>query len=140
MPRIKVKPLEDIAKHYRDSAATAAARYKDSISQVEWQEAAIQGQSLYEEQMSRPEVLSRRETGVRKVTDSEFKRAMEEKGAKRIMSGIQAGVDKQREGYRVIREALDGLEIPERVADPDTNIENRLKPVVHAMRRAAGKE
>jgi len=135
-----VKPLEDIAKHYRESAATAASRYKDSISQVEWQEAAIQGQKLYVQQMTRSEVLARRESGVKKVSDTEFRSAMEKKGALRIMSGIQAGVDKQREGYRPIREALDGLEIPERVADPDANIENRLKPVVHAMRRAAGKE
>lgn len=139
MPRIKVKPLADISKHYRESSSTAASRYKDSIDQVEWQENAIDGQDLYEERMRDPEVLARRETGIRTVTDSEFKDAMRDKGASRIGPGILAGVDKQREGYRVIRDALDGMELPARVADPMANIDNRLKPVVKAQIEAAGK-
>ena len=137
---VKVKPLEEIKRNYVGSAGTAAARYAAAIPRITWQSEALAGQALYVTQMSNPSVLARRADGISDVSDSEFKAALSSKGAPRISAGISGAGDKMSSGYAPIRSAIEGVSLPARTADPDTNIENRVKPIVHAMRRAAGKE
>ena len=137
---VKVKPLTEIQKNYADSSGTAAARYKAAIPRITWQTEALDGQDLYVAQMSDPDVLARREDGINKVSDTEFRDAMLKKGAGVIGSRIKAAAPKMASGYAPIRSALEAVTLEARTADPDTNIDNRVKPIVHAMRRAAGKE
>jgi len=136
---VKVKPLAQIEKNYRDASGTAASRYKDSIPGITWQAEAVAGQELYEERMSDPSVLARRETGIAKVSDAEFKKALTEKGAAVIGARMRAAAPKMASGYAPIRSALEGLTLPARVADPMANIDARLKPVVQTMIDAAEK-
>ena len=137
---VRVKPLEEIKKNYVGSAATASVRYAAAIPRITWQSEALAGQDLYVAQMTNPSVLARRASGISEVSDSDFKDALTKKGAGRISGGISGAGDKMASGYAPIRSALESVTLPARVADPDTNIENRVKPIVHAMRRAAGKE
>jgi len=136
---VRVKPLEEIKRHYREAAGIAASRYRDAIPRIEWQGAALAGQALYEERMRDPNVLARRATKIREVSDSEFRAALETKGAPRIRAGIEAAVDKQAARYAPIRSALEALDLPPRTADFEENIRNRLVPVVRTMKEAAGK-
>ena len=137
---VKVKPLEEIKRNYVGSAGTAAARYRAAIPRITWQSEALDGQDLYVEQMSNPDVLARRASGIELVSDAAFKKAMTDKGAGRIGPGISGAGDKMASGYSPIRSALEGVTLPKRVADPYTNITNRVVPIVRAMREAAGKE
>lgn len=139
MPTIRVKPLSEIEANYKGSASEAQRRYVQAIPRMVWQENAIAGQDLYVSRMSDPAVLARREEKIREVSDSEFREAVQEKGANILASRMGAASSKMAQGYAPIRQALEGLSIPERTADPMANIDNRLKPVVDAMRRAAGK-
>mgnify|MGYP000167911972 CR=1 FL=1 len=141
MPRtIKVKPLETIKRNYAQAAPEAARRYREAADRISWQSRALEGQDLYEQRMSDPEVLRRRANGISKVSDSEFRQAVKEKGAPVLATRMQQAADKQARGYAPIRAALEGLEIPDKTADPYQNIDNILKKVVRAMRQAAGKE
>lgn len=141
MPRtIKVKPLATIKKNYEGSASEAARRYKEAIPGVSWHDRALEGQDLYETRMSDPAVLARRNTGIETVTDVDFRDAMTKKGAPVIASRMKDASDKQSRGYAPIRAAIDGMTIPDKTDDVDANIDNILKPIVHKMREAAGKE
>jgi len=139
-PRIiKVKPLEEISKHYREAAGTAASRYADAIPRIEWKDPALAGQDLYETQMKKDEILKRRKAGIEKVTDEEFRKILTDIGAKRIRTGIEYAVPKQAARYKPIRDALHGMEVPDKTDDWEENIDKILKPVVRKMKEAAGK-
>lgn len=141
MPRtIRVKPLEQIKKNYTGAASEAASRYKDSIARVVWQANAVAGHDLWVERMGDPDVQARHLSGIENSSDAAIKEGMTKKGAPVLATRMRDAADKQARGYQPIRAALDGMSIPDKVADVDSNIDNILKPVVHAMRRAAGKE
>jgi len=141
MPRtIKVKPLDEIRRHYEAAASTAATRYGEAADRVVWRERALATHDYWVQRIMDPEVHDARREGLAKVSDSEFREAMKTKGQPILASRIRAAAPKQAEGYRPIREALDGLEIPDKGPDPYENVDNILKPVIRAMRRAAGKE
>lgn len=139
MPNIRVKPLSEIEANYRGAASEAQRRYGQAIPRMVWQENAVAGQDLYESKMSDPAVLARREEKIREVSDAEFRKACTDKGASILGSRMSAAASKMSAGYAPIRSALEGLSIPDRTADPMANIDNRLKPVVDAMIKAAGK-
>lgn len=134
---VKVKPLATIEKNYKDSAGTAASRYKDSIPGITWQAAAIDGQDLYVAKMTDPEILARRAQEISEVSDTEFRNALMTKGAPVIGSRMALAAPKMAQGYAPIRNALLSLVLPARVADPMQNIDNRLKPVVTTMIEAS---
>jgi len=136
---VKVKPLAQIEKNYKDAAGTAASRYKDSIPGVVWQSEAIAGQAIYEAKMMDPAVLARRATEIAKVSDTEFRNALATKGAPVLASRMAAAAPKMSAGYAPIRSALEALTLPARTADPMANIDARLKPVVATMIAAAEK-
>jgi len=130
---VKVKSQSQIEANYRQAAGTAGSRYAQSIDQVSWQAEARAGQDLYVQQMQNPEVLARRESGISKVSDSEFKAAMRSKGAPVIAGRMTAAAGKMAQNFGPYRAALEGVALPARVADPMANIDNRLKPIVQAM-------
>lgn len=140
MPAIKMPSSEDIDKAYLDGAKRAPARYKKKVEQdTKWHDAAMGGQKKYEDKMSNPDVLKRRAQKLETVTQEEWKRRTLKLGPERIGKGMEANADKRKRNYEPVRAGLDGFEIPDSVADTDTNIDNRLKPVVHKMQEAAGK-
>jgi len=141
MPRrIKMPPLEEISRHYKDAAGRAAARYKDAAKYVEWREAAIRGHTRWVEEITKSEVQERHLKGVEKRDDAFFRKMMELKGAKVLRDRIILAVPQHKEGYSPIHSALDGLEIPDKGPDPYENVDNILKLVIKKMRVAAGKE
>lgn len=130
---VKVKPLDQIKRNYTGSASTAATRYREAAPSVSWQEDALEGQSLYEEQMRDPAVLARRSKNIAKVSDSEFRDALITKGAPVLASRMTAAADKQSSGFAPYKAALEAVDLPARTADPMSNIDNRLKPIVQAL-------
>lgn len=116
------------------------AAYKDGIERTQgWRDAALAGQNLYEQQMQNPDVLGRRARGLQRTDDQTWKAAAVNKGTQRIASGMQAAAEKQAANYEPIAEALRSVNLPARTADPMSNIDNRVKPIVQAAVRASPK-
>lgn len=128
-----MKSLERIKANYKGAAGTAASRYKEAIPGIAWQAAAVDGQELYEAQMRDSEVLARRAKNIAKVSDSAFQSAMEKKGAPVIASRMTEAADKQASNFAPYKSAIEAVSLPDRTADPMTNIDQRLKPIVSAL-------
>ena len=130
---VKVKSIDKAKRNYKGAASTAAARYKDSIDEIDWQGPALEAQALYEEMMMRADVLARRAAGISKVSNTEMQKAMREKGAPVIGSRMAASDGKWGTGWSPYKAALEAVDLPAKTGDPMTNIDQRLKPIVAAM-------
>jgi len=130
---VKVKSIDKAKRNYKGAASTAAARYKESIADVDWKGPALEAQALYEEQMSNPAVLARRASGIEKVSNTDMQNAMREKGAPVIGSRMAAADGKWGTGWSPYKAALEAVDLPQKTGDPMTNIDQRLKPIVAAL-------
>lgn len=125
---------------YEKAIASVPSAYKDGVEKVQgWKEAALAGQDLYEARMRDASVLARREKGLSKVSDSDWKTNTINKGVQRIAAGMQAGASKQADNYEPIAEALRNVSLPQRTSDPMANIDARCKPIVQAAVNASPK-
>ena len=135
-----VKSKEERKAKYLGSLGQVPGNYKSGIERTQgWKESALAGQSLYEQKMSDQNVLRRRERSLQKVSEADWKNNAVNKGATRIAAGMQAGANKQADNYEPIAEALRGVNLPPRSADPMANIDSRVKPIVQAAINASPK-
>ena len=140
MATIKMPTSAEIAKAYEDAIPRVAARYKAKVGKVmNFKELAIKGQENYVTQMTKPDVLARREEALVEMPPDEWKKGAEDKGAVRIGPGMTAAAPKRTKNYEEIRSGLDGFTIADRTPDWEANVEGRLKPVVRRMKEIAGK-
>ncbi len=131
---VKVKDAATRRRNYEASLGTVPAKYQAGIqSTTGWKDSAIQGQGLYEEKMRDANVLARREKGLQRVNEADWKNKAAGIGAQRIASGMKEGAEKQSRNYEPYAQALSSLELPPRSADPMANIDGRVKPVVQRM-------
>lgn len=123
---------------YERSINGVPASYKAGIDATQgWKAAALQGQNLYEEKMRDPQVLGKRARSLEKVNEQDWKNRASTIGSTRIAAGMQANSQKQADNYEPIAEALRGVSLPARVADPMANIDARVKPIVSAAVNAS---
>jgi len=131
---VKVKSLEEISNRYKEAASLVPGRYKRAVEKVtDWKERALAGQTLYEEKLADPTIRARRAKAIEKVSNEDWRKNAADIGAKRIGEGMRAKVDKHKAKYKPFRDALAALTLPEKVADPMANIDNRLKAVVSTL-------
>ena len=130
---MKVKSESEIKANYESSTALVPARFEAGVRSATWQAEALRGQNLYVEQMSKPDILARRNKGIGNVSDDAWRTQAIEKGRNIIGARMKAASDKQVSGYRPYREVLSGLTLPDRVGDPMTNLTNRAGAVVTAL-------
>ncbi len=132
---VKVKPLDEIKKHYREGATVAPTRYKDGVTRAAWKESAAsrEAEELFKAKMSEALAEERRRKAIEKLTDEDWRKPALEKGATRIGPGMTAAVDKHAARFAPFRSALEGLTLPPKSADPIANVDNRVKPVVEVL-------
>lgn len=131
---VKVKSQSAIDKRYRASIGQAAGSYKDGVQATNnWQENAIAAESLYAQKVQEAIAAQRRAKAISAVSNEEWKQAASTKGAQRIAAGMEAGADKRSRNFEPYRQTLEGLQLPERTADPMTNVQNRVGGVVEAL-------
>jgi hypothetical protein len=130
---VKVKSEADMKTNYTAAAGLVPARYTQGVKAATWQAEAIDGQALYTQRMQDPSVLARRSSGIAKVSDDTWRTNAVTKGAPIIGARMTAAVDKQVANYRPYRDALSALTLPDKVADPMTNLTNRAGAVVRVM-------
>ena len=141
MARIKVKPASEWKRKWKESHGRIPGEYKAGVEKASnVVDAMIAGQENYEAKMSDASVLKRREKKLREIDDTFWKKRTLEKGVKRIREGMELGTDRYNKAADVSASALEGLDLPERTADWETNVENRTKGVIRALKAAWGKE
>ena len=131
---VKIKSAAEIDSKYRGAIGRVPAAYKDGITKTTgWHEKAIAGQALYEEKMSNAAILARREKALQAVSDEDWKSKAATLGAERIGRGMTENAAKRTKNYEPYRKVIEDISIPTRVADPNANIDNRLKPIALAL-------
>lgn len=83
--------------------------------------------------MSNPAVLARREIGINKVSDAEWRNDAITKGAPVIQTRMVAAASKQAANFEPYRRALEAVTLPPRTGDPIQNVQNRVIPIVQAL-------
>jgi hypothetical protein len=137
---VKMPSQAQIQQRYTSAIPIVSDRYKNGVEgTTNWKQSAIDGQGLYVQKMQDMSVLNRRQSGLEKISETEWKQNALSKGVQRIGPGMTAGAAKQASGYEPVRKELEALTLAPRVADSNTNIDNRVKAVVAASKRAVGK-
>lgn len=131
---MKVKSDAEIKSNYENSTADVPRRFEAGVRSAQWKDAAIDGQALYEEQMSKPEVLSRREKGLQRVSDEEWRNAAIQKGRNIIGARMKAASGKQVSRFAPYKAILESMDLPAKTSDPATNVQNRVVPIAVAFR------
>jgi hypothetical protein len=135
MPRvIRMPSADDIAKAWEDAISRVPAKYLERVEKTTgFKDRALAGEGTFAAVMEQVIREKRRAKGLEKITDEDWKRGVREKGAARIGKGMELSKTKRRNKYEPFRAALDGLEIPEKGADPIENARNIVPKVVEAL-------
>ena len=130
---VKVKSQAEIQANYATGATVAPARFEAGVRSATWQQEALAGQDLYEQQMQRPEILSRRATGIGKVSDATWRDNAISKGRAVIKTRMTAAAGKMAAGFAPYATALSAYTLPAKTTDPQQNVINRVGGVVKVM-------
>ena len=135
MPKIKVKSLSEAQSNYAQSGSIAATRYKQGVANADWKSAAEseQAEQNYAEGVQEAIAKKRRQKMIQNVSNAEWQERAKNKGGNAIGSAIQQSGQKWAKGFAPYREVLEGMDLPAKTRDANTNIDNRLKPIVNKM-------
>ena len=138
-----MKTIQEAESNYKQSIALVPARYKAGISRADWKAGVNRPEARANYEQGVQEAISRGawSAGVDKVSNEEWRRMADTKGAASIGQGMQQGAEKyQRNMAPVLDRIKSAVEsLPPRSTDPMANIDSRLKPVVQAAREAVGR-
>lgn len=126
---MKVKAQSDIKKNYEQSTSIVTDRYKTGVQNGAWKDPALAGQDLYVAKMQDPNVLGRRNKGINKVSDDQWRGAATTKGAPVIAARMKDASGKQASNFEPYRAALEGMTLPAKTTDPAQNVMNRVTPI-----------
>lgn len=133
---VETKSLEDTRKNWEASHgrvpgayAAGVARAKDVIAK------GVAAEDLYAQRVQEAVSAKRRAKKLAEVSDEEWRAAAQTKGARNIASGMAAAKDKFGKGIGKVLDAIHGVSLPARTADPMANVDNRVKPLVAALRK-----
>lgn len=131
---VKMPSASEIDAKYKEAIGRVPASYKAGVQKTTgWQAAAIAGQDLYVAKMQDSSILARRERALANTSDEAWKAKAADLGASRIGPGMSANTDKRAKNYEPYRNALESVSLAQRTADPITNVDNRVKPIVAAL-------
>jgi len=131
---VEVK-LEAGKKRYNQAADFVPDRYKDGISAAKWKERAQSddAEKAFEAKMKLVLEKKRRQKAVAKCDEMDWKNPALNIGPGRIKEGMKEKGDKWAKEFEPYAEALKGVSLPAKSADPMENIDKRLKPIVQAL-------
>ena len=133
---VDTKSLEATRKKWEGAIGRVPAAYAEGIAGARDVIAkSIAAEDLFAERMQAAIASKRRATKLAEVSDEDWRRASREKGAARIGPGMSASKDKFAKGMARVLETIQGVTLPPRVSDPIANVDNRVKPIVAALRK-----
>jgi len=131
---VKTKGLAATAANWKASHGRVPAAYSAGVQAASGViDAAKAGEDLYAAKVQEAIANKSRVKGLDKVTDADWKTAATGKGAARIGPGMAAAAEDYNKGMSKNLSVIEGVTIAARVADPMTNIDNRLKPIAQAL-------
>ena len=131
---VDTKPLSQVQKKWEDSIGRVPASYAEGVAGAKDVIAkGVAAEGLYAEKLAATIASKKRATELAKITDSEWKVAASDKGAKRIGAGMTAAKGKFNKGISDVLTTIQGVTIAPRTADPLANVDNRVKPIVKAL-------
>lgn len=133
---VETKSLEATKRKWEGAIGRVPAAYSEGVGAAKDVIAkAIAAEDLYAARMQEAISAKRRAVKLAEVTDEDWRRAAKEKGAARIGPGMSAAKDKFAKGMGRVLDTLAGVSLPPRTADPIANVDNRVKPIVAALRK-----
>lgn len=117
--------------------STIEPRYRQGVESADWVGPTTSQQSEDNYRSGIDEAISadRRRAGVRRAGDQGYKDGALGKGARNIVPGIRANLDKylSNVGPSMARVEAAKRGLPPKTRDAETNIDQRLKPIVRAL-------
>jgi hypothetical protein len=132
---VKVTPVEDAKESFKEILPKIPDRYTRKIKKAKWKEAAIsdEAEELWKEKVVEAAEKRRRKARLEKVSEEEWRSLAANLGAKRIKESLEGRIDKWAANWKPYAEALANTELEPKTADPEENIDRRVKPVVKAL-------
>lgn len=138
-----MKTIEEARANFEAATTVIPERYRMGVSKADWASRAASDQAEANFNAAMSEALSKksRQAGVKKVSNEEWRSAAMEKGGAVIGTRIRESLAKWQEKFGPIYSAVQAEvgRLPAPTVDPMSNIDLRLKPVVRAWRKHAGK-
>lgn len=131
---VKIKSQAEIDKNYREAIGRVPGKYKAGVQKTtDWQEKAAAAEELYAAKVQEAVAARSRERGILATSNEDWKNKAASLGAERIGRGMTENADKRTRKFEPFRNAIEGVALPERTADPMANVDNRVKPIVKAL-------
>lgn len=131
---VDTKPLATVTDNYKNSIGRVSAAYKTGVGNASNVIAkGVAAEGLYQEKLQESFASNRRATNLAKVTDSEWKAAAQDKGARRIGEGMTKSLPKFNKGIAEVLSVIQGTDIAPRTSDPMANVDGRVKPLVRNL-------
>lgn len=133
---VKIKSSSEIAKKWEEAIGRVPGAYKSGVTATnDWAEKASsnEAEDLWNAKIAEAAAARRRQKAVSAVSNEEWKKAASEKGAARIGAGMTASKGKRTSNFEPYRNAIEGVSLPAKTADPMANIDARVKPIVSAL-------
>lgn len=119
------------------SLATIQPRYIQGVESAEWLSPTVsqQAEDNYRQGVDESIAADRRRAGARRAGDQGYKDGALGKGARNIVPGIRANLDKYLTNIGPSMARVEAVKrtLPAKTRDANTNIDQRLKPVVAAL-------
>lgn len=131
---VETKGAAVAVKNYEDAIASVPGKYEQGVnaaSNVIAKSKAAEG--LWKEKVIDAANREARSRGLDKVSDADWKNAALTKGKTRIGDGMRAAKPKFQRGITEVISVIEGTSIADRTADPEANVDNRVKPIVRAL-------
>lgn len=133
---MQVKSTEDAKTELRAAVSGIGEKYKRGVERnSNWKEKASSdaAEELYGAKVSEAVAARRRQKALGSVSQDEWKRAARDKGAGTIGPNLSKSVDKWGKNWGPYRDELSNMELPDRTADPATNVTNRVIPIATGL-------
>ena len=132
---VDVKNLSEAEDNYVSAASGVKKKYERGIKGAEWSENASSDASedLYQEKLRASMGRRARQKAIAKIPNSEWQNRSLGKGASAIVPAMQQSGGKWRKGFQPYADELTSIKLPDRVADPEQNVINRVVPIAVAL-------
>jgi len=137
------KTIEESSDHLESSISLIPDRYKEAVDKADWQGPASSdaAEKNYSEGVAKAVANKTRQKGVKRVSNADWQNKSMTMGADRIGAGISANLDKYKQNFSPVLDAMNKAAdaAPPRSTDAMQNIDKILKPVVKAAIAASPK-
>jgi len=131
---VNTKGLEATRKNWEGAISRVPGAYQKGIAGANNTiENAIAAEDLYAARVTEAVANQSRKKALEKTSTAEWKKRAQEVGAARIGPGMTAAKEKYSRGMSDVLATIEATTIAPRVADPEANVDGRVKPLVRNL-------